>query len=87
MVAGRFELTITFPPDARFTDTARQLAVHAAKHAGLPDAQADAFGDQVAGAVGRSLAGAREDSVPVIMRRSSGPVEVLVNGRILTPDS
>ena len=81
-----FELHLTFPTDARYADTLRALAVHAARQAGCSDAKAHAFGEEVAGVIRGYLEGGGDGSVPVVVRRSSGPVEVLINGRTLTPD-
>jgi hypothetical protein len=85
MSRPHFELTVTLPRDARFADTARELAVHAAKDDGVPPEKAAAFGNEVADVL-RGYLETGGDSVPVVLRRTSGPVEVLINGRTLTPD-
>ena len=85
--APRFELNVSLPTDARFAETARELAVHAARHAGCPEAKAHAFGDQVAGAIRAYLeTGDAVGTIPLVLRRTTGPVEVVVNGRTLTLD-
>ena len=85
MASSSFEITVTLPADGRYAETARELAVHAARQAGLSELRAGAFGDEVAAAVRPSLEASRED-VPVVVRRVGGPVEVVVNGRTLTAD-
>lgn len=82
-----FELSISLPADVRFAETARELAVHAARHAGLSDAKAHAFGDEVVEVLRAHIAdGAAGGRVPLVVRRAGGPVEVLVDGRTITPD-
>jgi hypothetical protein len=80
-----FELNISLPTDARFTDTARELAVHAAKHAGCTEERALAFGEEVAGIIRGYLDdGHAGTTLPLVLRRKSGPVEALINGRTIT---
>lgn len=82
-----FELHVSLPSDTRFAETARELAVHAARHAGCSDAKAHAFGDEVAGAVrGHLEMESPGATIPLVLRRTAGPIEVLVNGRTLTLD-
>ena len=84
---GHFELNVSLPTDARFAGTARELAVHAARHAGCSEARAHAFGDTVEQTVrGELETGATGGTVPVVVRRATGPVEVLVNGHRLVLD-
>ena len=81
-----FELNVSLPHDARFAETARELAVHAAKQAGHGDEAARAFGQDVESLVRSHLeASVSGTPVPLVVRRVAGPVEVLVNGRSLTP--
>lgn len=82
------ELTLSLPPDPRFAETAGSVAVHAARQAGCAPASAEAFGRRVAASVRESIAarGAGTDPLPVIVRHDDGPVEVLVNGHVLTPN-
>ena len=89
MEAGHFELHVTLPTDARFAETARELAVHAAKHAGCSETRANAFGEEVASVIRGYLDADPDAEVPLVVRRRSGPVEVLINGRVLslTPGS
>jgi hypothetical protein len=80
-----FELNISLPTDARFTETARELAVHAAKHAGCAEEPARAFGEEVAGIIRGYLEdGHAGATLPLVLRRTSGPVEALINGRTIT---
>ena len=82
---GDYELTVSIPCDPRFAETVRELAVHAAKHAGCSDARAQAFGEEVEEAARGSIARDGGDAgLPLVFRRTSGPVEVLVNGRMLS---
>ena len=80
-----YELTVSIPRDARFADTVRELAVHAAKHAGCSDVRAQAFGREVEEATrGYITHGSGDAGLPLVFRRTAGPVEVLVNGRTLS---
>ena len=85
---SRFEINVSLPHDARFVETARALAIHAARQAGYGEAEAHAFGRDVEDV----LRGHMEDDgpdtpIPLIVRKASGPVEVLINGRTLTPQA
>ena len=80
-----YELTVSIPCDPRFADTVRELAVHAARHAGCSDARAQAFGREVEEAARGYIAhGGGDAGLPLVFRRTTGPVEVLVNGRTLS---
>lgn len=81
------ELTLSVPCDLRFADTAGSLAVHAARQAGCSRAAAEAFGRRVAACVRESIQtrATTTDLLPVVVRHGRGPVEVLVNGHVLTP--
>jgi hypothetical protein len=82
-----FELNVSIPPDPRFAETVRELAVHAARYAGCSEARANAFGLEVEEATRGHIAnGGGDASVPLVFRRAAGPVEVLVNGRTLIAD-
>jgi hypothetical protein len=78
-------LNVSLPSDTRFAATMRELAVHAARHAGCADARAVAFGAEVETAIRGHIeaAGSGED-VPLVFRRTSDVVEVVLNGRTLT---
>jgi len=79
-----FELSLTLPCDPRFAGTARDVAVHAAKHAGCTESDAEAFGRDVEGTVRRCLErGPADESLPIVVRCADA-VEVLVDGHTLT---
>jgi hypothetical protein len=87
MEGAPFELNVTFPTDARYAATVRELAMHAAKHAGFSEARASAFADEVDGIVrGYLESGGGGATLPLVFRRTTGPIEVLVNGRTLILD-
>jgi hypothetical protein len=81
-----FELNVSIPRDARFAETVRELAVHAAKHVGCSDARAHAFGREVEEATRGYIENGSDDGLPLVFRRTAGPVEVLVNGRTLSAE-
>jgi hypothetical protein len=79
-----FELNVSIPPDPRFAEAIRELAVHAAKYAGCSEARAHAFGREVEEATRGHIENVGGDTgVPLVFRRTTGPVEVVVNGRTL----
>jgi hypothetical protein len=79
-----FELNVSLPTDPRFAGTARELAVHAAKHAGCADERAQAFGEEVEGVIrGYLESGNTGATLPLVLRRRSGPVEALIDGRTI----
>ncbi len=81
-----FELNVSIPRDARFAETVRELAVHAAKHVGCSEARAHAFGREVEEATRGYIDNASDEGLPLVFRRRTGPVEVLVNGRTLSAE-
>ena len=88
MQPGPFELNVRLPSDGRFAATARELAVRAAKHAGRPNATADACAGRLEQVTRACLVrGGEAAGVPLVVRRGSGLIDVLVNGRTLSPDS
>ena len=79
MDATSFELNVQVPADARFTETIRDLAVHAARYAGCHERDADAYGAAVEAAVRGCLTHTAAGSpVPVVVRRGAGPLECLI---------
>jgi hypothetical protein len=83
-----FEINVSLPHDARFAETARELAIHAARQAGHGEDEARAFGLDVERVVRRHIDSADSGNpIPLVVRRADGPVEVLVNGRTLTPSA
>jgi hypothetical protein len=81
---AEFELNVSIPRDPRFAETVRMLAEHAARQGGCSDARAHAFGREVEEAArGHIEDDGAEAGLPLVFRRATGPVEVLVNGRTL----
>ncbi len=80
-----YELSLRLPHDARFATTIRDLAVHAAQHAGCGRAKAEAFGRAAEELLRSCLAdSAPGDEVPVVVRRLTGPLELLIDDRLIT---
>jgi hypothetical protein len=87
MDATRFDLTVTVSTDTRLAGAVRELVVYAAGYAGCGQAEAAAFGLRVEALVAASLEGAPGGGpVPVTVRRRDGPVEVVIDGRVLRLD-
>ena len=84
MDATSFELAVSMPREARYADAVRRLAVQAAQYAGCAAGDADPFGVTVEQAFTDCLNGATGLDVPMTFRRASGPLEVLVDGRVLS---
>ena len=79
MHASDFELRVSLPADARFGETMRDLACHAARYAGCPEQDAERYGAAVEAIVVACLERATDGAdVPVILRRGAGPVEFLI---------
>jgi hypothetical protein len=75
--------------DARFVAAVRALVDTAAKYAGCPSAPAAQFARQVEEAIEASFRERHADTdgpLPVTVRRADGPVEVLINGHLLSLD-
>jgi hypothetical protein len=79
MTTAHFELKVSVPAEARFAETIRDLAAHAARYAGCGENDADRYGRAVRTVLLECLArpAARQD-MPVIFRRGGGPVECLI---------
>jgi anti-sigma regulatory factor (Ser/Thr protein kinase) len=87
MTTMPFELTLSLPHDPRFASTIRDLAIHAAQHVGCTQAAAEAFGRAAEELLRACLAdSAPEDEVPVVVRRITGPLELLIDDRLITLD-
>jgi hypothetical protein len=84
MDASSFEFAVSMPRDARFTDAVRRLAVQAAQYAGCAAGQVDPFARSVEEAFQGCLGGAATTDVAMMFRRSAGPLEVVVEGRVFT---
>ena len=84
MDATSFELAVSMPRQASYADAVRRLAVQAAQYAGCAAGDADPFGATVEQAFTKCLDGAAASDVPLMFRRDSGPLEVVVEGQVLT---
>jgi hypothetical protein len=83
MDATSFELAMSVPRDQQFAVVVHDLARHAANYAGCAAADCDVFARSVGEAFTASAA-AGDGDVPVVFRRNAGPLEVLLDGRLLT---
>lgn len=80
MDANTFEFQLSVPRDAEVAAVVRMMAEQAARYAGCNEPSATAFGAQVAEAVRVHLNGSPgHHAIPVIVRRSTGPLEVQVD--------
>jgi hypothetical protein len=76
--ATSFEINVTVAANPGFAAALRDLAVHAARYAGCRGADADIFGGVVEAIVRACFDGAPGSDMPVIIRRSNGPLEFLI---------
>jgi hypothetical protein len=79
--ATTFEFQVSVPRDAQVAAVVRMLAEQAARYAGCNEPGAAAFGERVAEAVRAHLNGSiahASSSILVVVRRSTGPLEVRV---------
>jgi hypothetical protein len=83
MDASTFEFNVALPRDARFAEAVRRLALQAANYAGGNAGEAEAFAASVERAFQACLSESTGD-VPLTFRRAAGPVEVLIDGRVLS---
>jgi hypothetical protein len=82
--ATTFEFQLSVPCNAEVAVVVRMLAEQAARYAGCNELHAAAFGEKVAEAVRAQLNGAiapSSASIPVVVRRSTGPLEVQIATR------
>jgi hypothetical protein len=85
--ATTFEFQLSVPRDAQVAVVVRMLAEQAARYAGCNEPGAAAFGEKVAEAVLAQLNGSSgHGSIPVVVRRSTGPLEVQVDDRTVALD-
>jgi hypothetical protein len=86
MDATSFELIVSVSLDPRLAATVREVIVCATQYAGCANAAgAAAFAKEVEAAVSAVLSeGDAGAMLPVTVRRNAGPIEVLVNGHVLT---
>ena len=86
MNATTFEMTVSIE-DERFVGAVAALVLQAAAYAGCQSTDAARFAKVVQDAITASLEEPREHPLlPVIVRRRSGPIEVVMSGRILSLD-
>jgi hypothetical protein len=78
-----FELTMSVPREPEFAAIVHDLARHAANYAGGAAGDGDVFARSVGEAFTASVAAGGGD-VPIVFRRDGGPLEVLLDGRLLT---
>jgi hypothetical protein len=82
--ATTFEIIVSIE-DERFVGAVAAIVLQAAATAGCPSDEAARFAKVVEDAITESLDEPREQALlPVVVRRRSGPVEVLANGRTLS---
>ena len=84
MDATTFEFQVSVPRNAEVAAVIRMLAEQAARYAGCNEPGAAAFGDRVAEAVLAHVNGSTahaSGSIAVVVRRSTGPLEVQVAAR------
>jgi hypothetical protein len=80
--AFTFEFQLLVPRDAEVAAIVRMMAEQAARYAGCNEPSAAAFGERVAEAVRAQLHGSpRHHAIPIVVRRSTGPLEVQVDTR------
>ena len=86
MNSTTFEMTVSLD-DERLVGAVGVLVLQAAAYAGCPSGDAAQFAKTVQDAITASLGEPRDQPLlPVIVRRRSGPIEVVMNGRTLTLD-
>lgn len=76
-----FAFTLTIPADTRFVAVARDLTLHVATYAQLPQADGAALADRVAASAERSV-GARADCT-LKFERTNGSLTVAVGDDII----
>ncbi len=88
MDATTFEFQLSVPRNAEVAAVIRMLAEQAARYAGCNEPGAAAFGARVAEAVVAHLNGSihTSGSIAVVVRRSTGPLEVQVATRTVALD-
>ena len=84
MDATTFEFQVSVPRNAEVAAVVRMLAEQAARYAGCNEPSAAEFGERVAEVVRAHLNGSvahTSSSIAVVVRRSTGPLEVQVATR------
>ena len=80
MDATTFEFQLSVPRDAQIAAIVRMMAEQAARYAGCTEPNAAAFGERVAEAVRAHVNGSSgPGAIPIVVRRSTGPLEVQVD--------
>jgi len=80
-----FEFTASFPVNPQFAGTVAALAEHAATYAGCSAAAAREFAEIVEQAVRQCvLRQSAAHSLPVVLKREDGPLEVVVGTHRIT---
>ena len=83
MDTTRFEFNVSVPRNAGGAVIMRKLAEQAARYVGA-EANAEGFGAAVEEAVRAQMNGAGTGgALPIVVRRSDGPVEVVVGSRTI----
>jgi len=83
----QFEFVLSLPHDARFAAAIRDLAAHAAIHYGCATPRAQAFGEEAE----RLFRSRLEENltrreVPVVVRSTTGRLELLIDERTISLD-
>ena len=86
MDATNFQFNVSVPLNAGGATIAGKLAVQAARYAGCAEAGAAGFGIAVEEAVRSQVNGSAGGAVAIVVRRSDGPVEVLIGTRTVALD-
>lgn len=83
----QFEFVLSLPHDERFAAAVRDLAAHAATHYGCATARAQAFGQQAEHLFRSCLEeNLTRSEVPVVLRSTTGPLELLIDERTISLD-
>jgi hypothetical protein len=83
MDGSAFEFEVAMPRDARYGEAVRRLALQAVSYAGGAAGDAEAFAASVEQAFQTSVSGSG-GNVALTFRRAAGPVEVIIDGRVLS---
>jgi hypothetical protein len=80
--ASHFQFSISVPRDPQFVSMVRGMAVQAARYASCGEGEAETFAGSVEAAVRTCLREASAEPVlSIVVRRDTGALEVLVDGR------
>ena len=85
MDPSHFQFVLSVPHDAQYLPMVRLLAAQAARYASCSEAEAERFGGSVEQAVQACLhKPAPTSAISIVVRREAGPVEVVVDGHIVS---